>query len=346
MMKVSMRATRALHALALFAPLLCSLPCRAEQTLRLGYILSTASQLGAGAETFSAEVAKRTSGRYAIETYPNAMLGGEVAMMRDVQLGALDLVFVTGAPLPSLLPAAGIFNIPFLFRNVEQARQVLDGPIGDEYLKKFDSAGVVALAWGENGMRHLTNSRRDVRSPDDLKGLKLRLPQSEAMTAGFAAFGADIQQIPFNEVYGALQSGRAEAEENPIGTILASHFAQVQNHLTLSAHVYDPAVILMSREAFAALSRDDQQAFRLAAQLAGHSSRAFASMQERNGVETLRSQGMSVVDHIDRVAFAARADAAMPRWEAMYGAAQIEQMRSYGTGGTDQVPPSKTPAAR
>ncbi len=344
MIEVRVTATRALHALALFALLTASLPCRAEKVLRLGYILSTSSQLGAGAELFSAEVAKRTSGRYAIETYPNAMLGGEVAMMRNVQLGALDLVFVTGAPLPSLVPAAGIFNIPFLFRNVEQARQVLDGPIGDEYLKKFDKAGVVALAWGENGMRHLTNSRREVRAPDDLKGLKLRLPQSEAMTVGFAAFGADIQQIPFNEVYGALQSGRAEAQENPIGTILASHFAQVQSYLTLSAHVYDPAVILMSREAFTALSRDDQQAFKLAAQLAGQSSREFASLQERNGVDMLRSQGMSVIERIDRPAFAARANAAAPRWEALYGAEQIERMRNYGTTGADHLQPSNPPA--
>ena len=334
-------AFRAFPALSLAALLTASAAlspsaCAAEKILRLGYILSTSSQLGAGVDVFSAEVAKRTSGHVRIEAYPDAMLGGEVEMMRDVQLGALDLAFVTGAPLPSVVPAAGIFNIPFLFRDAEQARQILDGPIGDEYLAKFDKAGLVALAWGENGMRQLSNSQRDIRSPDDLKGLKLRLPQSDAMTVGFQALGADVQQIPFNQLYGALQSGRVDAQENPIATILSSHFSQVQSHLTLTAHVYDPAIILMSRDAFEALSADDQGSFKEAARLAGLRSREFASMQERTGVATLRAQGMTVVDTIDRSAFARRADRAAPRWDALYGAAEIERLRTYGLASGDR----------
>lgn len=188
------------------------------KTLRFGYILSPSSQLGEGEKVFAAAIAARTAGRYTIENYPNAMLGGEVAMMKDVELGALDMAFITGAPLSKVLPASGVFNIPFLFHDAEEARAVLDGPIGDDYLKKFATVGVVALAWGENGMRHITNSKRPIEAPADLEGLKLRLPQSDVMTEGFKALGADVRQTPFPQVYGALRSGSVDGEENPIAT--------------------------------------------------------------------------------------------------------------------------------
>ena len=325
--RAALRALRAAFAVALFAE--ASVGHAAERTLRLGFILSEASQLGAGARVFSAEVARRLGGRYRIEVYPDAMLGGELAMWRDAQVGALDLVYITGAPLPSLVPAEGIFNIPFLFRNATQARQVLDGPIGDEYLAKLDSAGVVGLAWGENGMRDLTNSLRVVRTPDDLKGMKLRLPQSDLMTAGFKALGADVTQIPFNQLYGALKDGRVDAEENPIATIVSSHFAQVQKHLTLTAHVYDPAVFIMSHHVYDSLSPEDRRAFKEAARIAGEASRTYNIESERTGIAALRKDGMDVVEHIDRDAFKKRIAPAAAQWEKTYGKAEIERIASY-----------------
>jgi len=167
---------------------------QAPKTLKLGYILSAHSQLGAGAAVFADEIAKRTEGRYQIEQYPNSALGGEVEMLKAVQLGTVDLAFITGAPLPNFLPDIGIFNIPFLFRDVSHAHAVLDGPIGQSYLSHFRDKDLVALAWGENGMRHLTNSKRPVRLPEDLEGLKLRVPQSDVMLAGFKALGVDQQR--------------------------------------------------------------------------------------------------------------------------------------------------------
>ena len=100
-------------------------------------------------------------------------------MLKAVRLGTVNLAFITGAPLPNFVPDIGVFNIPFLFRNLAHAHAVLDGPIGQSYLEKFREKGMVALAWGENGMRQLTNSKHEIRAPEDLKGLKLRLPQSE-----------------------------------------------------------------------------------------------------------------------------------------------------------------------
>jgi TRAP-type transport system periplasmic protein len=303
-----------------------------SRTLKLGYILSRDSQLGAGADAFADEIGKRTGGRYRIEQYPDSALGGEVEMLKAVQLGTVDLAFITGAPLPNFVPDVGVFNIPFLFRDVEHAHAVLDGPIGRSYLTKFHDKDLVALAWGENGVRHLTNSRREIRSPEDLKGLKLRVPQSDVMVAGFDALGADAHQLAFPQLYAALQSGEFDGQENPIATILSSKFYQVQKYLTLSGHVYDPAILFIAIDTFEDLSADEKSAFAAAARLAGDASRRFAAAAQKNGVAQLAQAGMKVVTDVDRTKFAAAMASVNPAFARQFGSAVIEQIKSTADG--------------
>jgi tripartite ATP-independent transporter DctP family solute receptor len=327
--------SKLLCALAgLFAVLTCGMgagPASAQtpKTLKLGYILSTDSQLGAGATVFANEVAKRTAGRYHVEQYPNSALGGEVEMLKAVQLGTVDLAFITGAPLLNFLPEVGVFNIPFLFRDLSHAHAVLDGPIGQSYLAKFHDKNLIALAWGENGLRHLTNSKHEIRTPDDLKGLKLRVPQSDVMVTGFKALGADVHPLAFPLLYDALQSGEFDGQENPIATIISSKFNQVQKYLTLSGHVYDPAILFMSVDDFDALSADDKAAFIAAAKLGGTASRQFAATAEKNGVAQLAQSGMQVVTNVDRAKFAAAMAPANPVFAKQFGGNLIEQIRDY-----------------
>src|SRR5580704_7665701 len=299
------------------------------KTLKLGYILSAHSQLGAGAAVFADEIAKRTDGRYQVEQYPNSALGGEVEMLKAVQLGTVDLAFITGAPLPNVLPDIGIFNIPFLFHDVSHAHAVLDGPIGQSYLANFRDKDPVALAWGENGMRHLTNSKRPVRSPEDLKGLKLRVPQSDVMLAGFQALGADVSSLAFPLVYGALQTGQFDGEENPIATIQSSKFDQVQKYLTLTGHVYDPAILFMSVDDLDDLSAGDKNSFIETARLAGEASRQFAGAAEKNGVTELAQSGMEVVADVDRAKFATAMAQANPIFAQKFGDDRIQRIREY-----------------
>jgi tripartite ATP-independent transporter DctP family solute receptor len=306
-------------------------PARAQtsKSLKLGYILSTDSQLGAGATIFADEIAKRTQGRYRIDQHPNSALGGELEMLKAVQLGTVDLAFITGAPLPNFMPDIGVFNIPFLFRDVAHAHAVLDGPIGQSYLAKFREKGLVALAWGENGMRHITNSKHEIRSPEDLKGLKLRLPQSDVMLAGFKALGADVKPLAFPQLYGALQSGQFDGQENPIATIQSSKFNQVQKYLTLTGHVYDPAILFMSIDVFDELSVDDSRSFKAAAKLAGDASRQFAAAAEAKGVTELAQAGMQVIKDVDRSTFAAEMAPATPDFDRRFGSGLISKIREY-----------------
>ncbi len=312
----------------------CAAPLHAQttRTLKIGYILSKDSQLGAGAKAFAEEVAKLSGGRLAVEQYPNAALGGEVEMMKALQLGTLDLAFITGAPLPNVVPEVGVFNIPFIFRDVDHAHAALDGPIGQDYLKKFEAKDLVALAWGENGMRHLTNSKREIHTPTDLKGLKLRLPQSEVMLIGFKALGADPAPLPFPQLFGALQSGQFDGQENPIATILSAKFSQVQKYLTLSGHVYDPAVFLASPDVFAELPDQDKKFLAEAARAGALASRKFAAEAQEKGVAALRQAGMTVTTEVDRTAFSKAMASAMPDYEKRFGADIIQRIRQTGAG--------------
>jgi tripartite ATP-independent transporter DctP family solute receptor len=302
---------------------------QANKTLKLGYILSAHSQLGAGAAVFADEITKRTSGRYQVEQYPNSALGGEVEMLKAVQLGTVDMAFITGAPLPNFVPETGVFNIPFLFHDLNHAHAVLDSEIGQSYLAKFRGKDLVALTWGENGMRHLTNSRREIVSPEDLKGLKLRVPQSEVMLTGFKALGADVSPLPFPALYEALQSGEFDGQENPIATILSSKFNQVQKFLTLSGHVYDPAILFIAVGTFGDLSADDNKSFLEAAKLAAEASRKFAADAEKNGIAELQKSGMKIVADVDRTKFAAAMASANPIFAKQFGGEFIEKIRNY-----------------
>jgi TRAP-type transport system periplasmic protein len=314
-----------------FSCCVATISARAQtpKSLKLGYILSTDSQLGAGGTVFADEIAKRTQGRYRVEQYPNSALGGEVEMLKAVQLGTVDLAFITGAPLPNFVPDIGVFNIPFLFRDGAHAHAVLDGPIGQSYLEKFREKGLVALAWGENGMRHITNSKHEIRSPEDLKGLKLRLPQSDVMLAGFKALGADVKPLAFPQLYGALQSGQFDGQENPIATIQSSKFNQVQKYLTLTGHVYDPAILFISADDFDELSADDRRSFTEAAKLAGDASRQFAAAAEAKGVTELAQAGMQVIKDVDRSKFAAEMASATPDFDRRFGSELISKIREY-----------------
>ena len=299
-----------------------------ERVLRLGYLFSPTSQLGAGAERFSGALAARTGGAIRIEPYPNGTVGGEVEMVEELRAGHLDIAFVTSAPIAGILPEFGVFDIPFLFRDAAHAHAVFDGPIGRDYLQKFAGKGLVALAWGENGMRHITNGKRPVTGPEDLRGLSMRVPQSEIMLAGFRSLGVKAEPLAFPALYGALQSGQFDGQENPIAVIAASHFERVQRHLTLSGHVYSWAALVMSRAAWDALSADERTAFVEAARLGGQVSREVAGRAEREGVEALKTSGMSVVATVDRAAFERSLEGATTSFSQTFGAETIRQIKS------------------
>ena len=145
-------------------------PAAAQTTIKLGYATTPTSHYGVGSNAFCEEVEKRTSGRYKCQQFPGAALGGEREMIEAVQLGTLDIVNTSTGPVGNFVPEVNIVDIPFLFRDYDHARRVMDGPIGDDLRAKFPAKGLIALAWTENGFRHMTNSKRPDRQARRCQG--------------------------------------------------------------------------------------------------------------------------------------------------------------------------------
>jgi tripartite ATP-independent transporter DctP family solute receptor len=230
----------------------------AQIVMRNAISVAENSHAGEAVVTLAREVEKRTNGRIVIKNFFSGSLGGEREVMEAVQLGTQELGHNSTGPVPNFVPETAILDVPFLFRDKAHARAVLDGPIGQELLAKFESKGFKALAWTENGVRHMTNNKRSVNGPDDLKGLKMRTMENPVHVAAYKGLGIVTTPMAFPEVFTALQTGTIDGQENPLSVILAANFDQVQKHITLTGHVYSPSVYLMNKAVFDKLSKADQ----------------------------------------------------------------------------------------
>jgi len=319
------RLTLLAAALALTAWLA---PAHAQTTMKISISVAQNSHQGVAIDTFAREVEKRTAGRYKVQTFYSGALGGERESIEAVQLGTQELTFSSTGPVPNFVPEARILDIPFLFRDKAHARGVLDGPIGQDMLKAFDSKGFKALAWGENGFRHMTNSKRAVNTPEDLKGLKMRTMENPVHVAAYKGFGIITTPMAFPEVFTALQQGTVDGQENPLSVIMSAKFDQVQKHLTLTGHVYSPCIFLMNKASFDKLSPADQQAFLAAAAEAVKANRARVDEDDAKGVAELRAKGMQVVDNPDKARFQAALSPVYADFERQFGKANIDRIRN------------------
>jgi len=301
----------------------------AQTVMKINISTAQNSHQGIAIDTFAKEVAARTNGRYKVETFYNGSLGGERESIEAVQLGTQALTFTSSGPVPNFVPETKIFDVPFLFRDKAHARAVLDGPIGQDMLKKFDSKGIKGLAWAENGFRHMTNSKRDVKAPEDLKGLKMRTMENPVHIAAYKQFGIITTPMAFPEVFTALQQGTVDGQENPLSVIISAKFDQVQKHLTLTGHVYSPCIFLMNKEMFDKLTPADQQAFLDAAKEGVKANRARVDADDAKGVADLRAKGMTVIDNVDKASFVKALTPVEGQFEKQFGKANLDAIRDY-----------------
>ena len=325
-----MRITRwsALSAVTVLLPLiLCD--ASAQTTLKMNVSVAQNSHYGVAIDTFAREVEKRTNGRYKVQNFYAGALGAERESIEGVQLGTLDLTMTSTGPVPNFVPDVAILDIPFLFRDYAHARAVLDGPIGQDLLKKFDAKGIKALAWGENGFRHMTNNKHPVTTPDDLKGLKMRTMENPIHIEAYRQFGILPTPMAFTEVFTALQQGTVDGQENPLSVITSAKLEQVQKYLSLTGHVYSPALILMSKAQFDKLSPADQQAFIDAAKEAVKANRARIDDDEKRAVGELRAKGMAVVDTLDKSKFQTTLTPVYADFAKKFGQENIDRIKNY-----------------
>lgn len=316
-------------AAAMFAVAATFSAAQAQTTIKIAYALAPNSHYGVAAKSFDENLQKLAPGRFRVEQFPSSALGGERETIESLQLGNLEMVVTSSGPVINFVPEAGIMDIPFLFRDSKHARAALDGAPGQEILDKFPAKGLVALAWGEQGFRHLTNSKRPVNVPADMKGLKLRTMENPVHMTAFRTLGASPTPMAWPEVIQGLQQGMIDGQENPMSVIVSAKLPEVQKYLTLSRHVYSPALIVMSKRTYDKLSDSDKQAVQAAGKQAAQDMRAWVDEVEAKAVADVKAQGMQVVENVDTASFQAALAPAFEDYAKRFGKDKIEAIRNF-----------------
>ncbi|WP_431857881.1 TRAP transporter substrate-binding protein [Azospirillum sp.] len=319
---------RTIIAATVFGFGLAAAPASAEE-LKAGYSLPPTSHYGVGVTAMNEELTRLSNGKWTIKQFPANALGGEREMVEGAQIGTVDIVATSTGPVGNFVPDTLVTDIPFLFKDYKHAHAVLDGPIGQKILDQFPKHGLIALAWGENGFRNLTNSKKPVKTPEDAKGLKIRTMENQVHMTAFKTLGVLPTPMAFPELFTAMQQGTVDGQENPIGVILGAKFSQVQKYLTVSQHVYSPALIILSPNVWNKLSDQEKGWFKQAALTGAKAMRQKAEDDAASGIEELRKQGMEVTTGVDAAAFQAALKPAYDEYAKKFGQAKIDEIRNY-----------------
>jgi len=258
---------RFLAVLVLIAVAASTLPAAAapQMVLRLGETHVADYPTTRGDLEFSRLVEERTGGRIRIEVYHGKQLGEEKAVIEQVQFGAIDFTRVSISPLAAFAPAFDALQMPYLYRDEDHMWKVLNGPIGEEFLNGLEPADFVGLCWYDSGARNFYNSRREIKSVADLKGLKIRVQESKLMMGLVSALGAVPTPMPFGEVYSALQTGVIDGAENNWPSYFSTSHYEVAKYFTLDGHTRVPEILIASKITMDKLSKEDQDIIRQAA---------------------------------------------------------------------------------
>jgi tripartite ATP-independent transporter DctP family solute receptor len=308
------RRTLVAAAFALAASL--ALPALAQNVkLTLGHGAAPGNPRHEAALKFAEIVKAKTSGRIEIQVAHSAQLGDDAAMVTALRSGTLDLSANSQGAVSTVVPEYAALGLPFLFSDVKQAWSLLDGPVGEELAKRTAAKNMVVLGYWDNGIRHVTNSKRPIKAPADAKGLKLRTPP-DAMTVDIVqALGADAQQIKFAELYVALQQGVVDGQENPLANIASAKLYEVQKYLSLTGHKYEVNPFVISKRTWDKLTPADQKVLHEAAAEATTLQRKLSKEADEKLAADLKAKGVQI-DTVDRKAFVDATRPVYAKWQS------------------------------
>lgn len=266
-----------------------------EYVIKVGYILpENQSDHIIMRDVFKKDIEEKSGGRISVELYPNAQLGGDRELIESVQLGTVQVAIPATSALAGFDKRFQVFDLPFLFKSKETAFKALDGELGktvDELLKPL---GMRNLGYGENGYRHITNSRGPIHKPEDLKGIKLRTMENPLHLAFFKMLGANPTPMSFGELYTALQQGTVDGQENPVVLVYTSKFYEVQKFYSLTGHVYSATMLVANDDFFASMPEDLWKIVEDAGKRYVVEQRALAEVQEQEFLEELKKTGLQI----------------------------------------------------
>lgn len=281
----------------------------AETTLKLGHLANEENVWHKASLKFAEEVAARTKGAIEVKVFPNEQLGKETDLIKGIQLGTVDFT-ITGESLQNWAPSAALLAVPYAIRDIAHLDKVVDGPVGAKIAKAIEEkTGLVPLTHFARGPRELTSNRPIVK-PDELNGLKLRVPNVPLFVKVWEALGAKPTPMAFSEVFTSLQNGTIEGQENPLALIKSASFFEVQKYVNRTDHVISWIYLVGGAKKLAKMPPEHQAAIREAAKVAHAYERGLFLADETNLEADLKAKGMTFVE-ADKAAFAAKATPAV-----------------------------------
>ncbi|WP_371260855.1 TRAP transporter substrate-binding protein [Bradyrhizobium sp. Cp5.3] len=281
-----------------------------------------------GSDEFRRKLGEIAERRIILDERGGPSLGGEPAILAATRSGVIDMATLSGSIVSAVVPEFGVFDVPFLFRDAAQAKAVADGPVGAALAKRFADKGLVLLAIGKQGFRNLTNSKRPIRTPADLKGLRIRVLPNDIYAMTFKALGAEVVPMDFTLVYSALKDGRIDGQENPVMTIATSHLDEVQKHVSLTGHFFSPIAFVANRDMFQALKPVDQAIIIAAAKAGAEATWKYGVEGEAKKLDELRKGGMEIIEKVDRQLFIDALKPLEPEFERRFGKDLLAQIRA------------------
>ncbi|MFT6532197.1 MAG: tripartite ATP-independent transporter DctP family solute receptor [Limimaricola cinnabarinus] len=293
------------------------------ETLRLSHNTGDTTTWHKGAERFAELLSEKTGGEIDARVFPNAQLSGgdQMRQAEMVGRGALDLVVTSAINVTPLVPEMAVFSLPYLYADYAQVDATTQGPAADMLEDILRDKGIEVLAWGENGFREVTNSVRPIKSPEDMKGLNMRVAGPMYIDV-MNALGANPQQMQWGETLTALQQGVVDGQENPIGAvIIPQQVYEVQDHLTAWHYSYDPIFLGISKAKWDSYDADTQEQIRAAAEEAMSYQREITRQSTEEGIAFLRDKGMEVYEptEAELAAFREATQPAFDQWSEKVG---------------------------
>lgn len=289
----------------------------AQTVLRLSHNAAPGNPKAEASLKFAELVEQKTGGRVKVEVGGSAQFGDDAESITNMRLGTMAFSANSQGTTSSVVPEFGLLGLPFLFRNLEHAYTVVDGPVGAKLGEYADKKGLVLLALWDNGIRQVSNNKHAVSSPDDLVGVKLRTPPDPMTLDIFKALGANPAPLAFSELYIALQQGVFDGQENPLMNIYSSKLYEVQKYISLTGHKYESTPLLASKMIFSTLSKDDQQAVREAAVEAGKLNREMSLAADADLRKKLADAGVQI-NEVDQAPFVAKTKPVYDKWQAEF----------------------------
>lgn len=273
-------------------------------------------------------VEERTDGGLRLEVFANSTLGNERDVIEGMQLGIVDLSCMSTGALASFSPAFMALDLPFIFDSRENAYKVLDSEIGDELLASLDDNMLVGVDFWENGFRNISNSKRDVVTPDDVKGLKLRTLENELQVNTFTTLGATAIPMAWGEVYTALQQGTIDGQENPLAIIYQNKIHEVTKHITLTGHFYAAAPVVMSKKSLEKLSPEYQEILLEAIREVTDYERQLSADSDEEYLQKLKDEGVTITEEIDKAAWRDAVQPIYDKYEDQIGKELLDRIQA------------------